>query len=186
MNNFIEQYFLDDLSVCDKLIQYYKDNPALHRRGNVGPTTNSYVDPSKKDCFQITNLEIDRTIIDEYLSQLYSCVIKYLEVYEHAGKPKFAVSDIFNLQHYQPKQAYHSWHCENASIPNRLRYLVFMTYLNDVTDGGETEWYYQKLKLKPRKGLTVIWPAEWTHTHRGIVSNTQDKYIMTGWLTLVS
>jgi hypothetical protein len=56
-----------------------------------------------------------------------------------------------------------------------------MTYLNDVTDHGETEFYYQNLKVTPQKGKTVIWPADWTHTHRGIVSPTQDKYIVTGW-----
>jgi hypothetical protein len=60
-----------------------------------------------------------------------------------------------------------------------------MTYLNDVTDGGETEWKYQKLKIQPRKGLTVIWPTDWTHTHRGLPSKTQDKYIMTGWLNFI-
>ena len=185
MNNFIEQFYLEDLSICDKLIQFYNDNPSLHRRGSIGPTSTNRIDPTKKDCFQISNSEIDPTIIDEYLSQLHPCIIEYLDLYEHAGKPKFKVSDIFNLQYYQPMQAYHSWHCENASIHNRLRYLVFMTYLNDVTDGGETEWFYQKIKLKPKKGLTVIWPAEWTHTHRGIASMTQDKYIVTGWLCLV-
>jgi hypothetical protein len=56
-----------------------------------------------------------------------------------------------------------------------------MTYLNDVTDDGETEFYYQQVKFQPKKGLTVIWPADWTHTHRGIASMTQDKYIVTGW-----
>ena len=45
-----------------------------------------------------------------------------------------------------------------------------MTYLNDVNDYGETEFYYQKLKIKPEKGKTVIWCADWTHTHRGISS----------------
>ena len=56
-----------------------------------------------------------------------------------------------------------------------------MFYLNDVEDEGETEFYYQKLKVKPKKGLTLIWPADWTHTHRGIPSKTQEKYIATGW-----
>ena len=59
--------------------------------------------------------------------------------------------------------------------------MVFMTYLNDVTDGGETEFYHQQLKIKPKKGLTVIWPAGYTHVHRGITSNTETKYIATGW-----
>ena len=56
-----------------------------------------------------------------------------------------------------------------------------MTYLNDVKKGGETEWYYQNLKVKPEKGLTVIWPAEWTFTHRGRKTVKGNKYIMTGW-----
>jgi hypothetical protein len=57
-----------------------------------------------------------------------------------------------------------------------------MTYLNDVFEGGETEFYYQNIKVNARKGLTLVWPADWTHTHRGLVSNTQEKYIVTGWL----
>ena len=65
------------------------------------------------------------------------------------------------------------------------RHLVFMTYLNDVKDDGQTEFYYQRLKIKPEKGLTLIWPADWTFTHRGIASNSEDKYIVTGWLNLV-
>ena len=60
-----------------------------------------------------------------------------------------------------------------------------MTYLNDVTDAGETEFYYQKIKVKPEKGLTLIWPSEWPWTHRGLTSKTQIKYIATGWFCYV-
>ncbi len=56
-----------------------------------------------------------------------------------------------------------------------------MTYLNDVEDGGGTEFYHQNLIVKPRKGKTLIWPADWTHTHRGVTSPTQEKYVITGW-----
>jgi len=56
-----------------------------------------------------------------------------------------------------------------------------MTYLNDISDEGETEFLYQKIKVKPEKGLTLIWPTDWTHTHRGIPSQTETKYIATGW-----
>ena len=64
-----------------------------------------------------------------------------------------------------------------------FRHLVWMTYLNDVEEGGETEFYYQKLKVKPRKGLTLIWPVDWTHTHRGIVAPKEEKMILTGWFS---
>ena len=55
-----------------------------------------------------------------------------------------------------------------------------MTYLNDVEDGGETQWLYQGKLVKPKKGLTAIWPTDFTHTHRGVVSPTQRKTIVTG------
>ena len=53
-------------------------------------------------------------------------------------------------------------------LPSANRHLVFMTYLNDVFDEGGTEFFYQKIKAQPRKGLTLIWPVDWTHLHRGI------------------
>ena len=56
-----------------------------------------------------------------------------------------------------------------------------MTYLNDIKKGGETEFYYQKLKIKPETGLTLLWGCDWTFTHRGITSPTETKYIATGW-----
>ena len=61
-----------------------------------------------------------------------------------------------------------------------------MTYLNDVNKGGETEFYYQKLKIKPEKGLTLIWSADWTFTHKGHTTLDEDKYIITGWFNFKS
>ena len=61
-----------------------------------------------------------------------------------------------------------------------------MTYLNNVKSGGETEWFYQNLKVKPQKGLTVIWPAIWTHTHRGLPAPKELKYICTGWYDYIN
>jgi len=62
------------------------------------------------------------------------------------------------------------------------RILVFMTYLNDVPDGG-TLFKYQKIKIPAKKGLTIIWPSDWTHTHKGEISKKHNKYIVTGWYT---
>jgi len=57
-----------------------------------------------------------------------------------------------------------------------------MLYLNDVEEGGETEFLYQKMRVKPTKGTILIWPADWTHTHRGNPPLSGDKYIYTGWM----
>ena len=57
-----------------------------------------------------------------------------------------------------------------------------MTYMNDVPDGG-TEWFHQDKYVPAQRGYTVIWPSDWTHFHRGRVSNTSEKYIITGWFS---
>ena len=58
-----------------------------------------------------------------------------------------------------------------------------MTYLNNVKNGG-TEFKYQKLKTEAKEGLTLIWPTDFTHTHRGLVAK-ETKYIITGWYTFI-
>jgi hypothetical protein len=60
-----------------------------------------------------------------------------------------------------------------------------MTYLNDVYKGGETEFFHQQFKVTPKKGLTLIWPADWTYTHRGIVAPVEEKIIVTGWWNFI-
>ena len=98
---------------------------------------------------------------------------------------KLNIKEPINLQHYAPNEGFFDWHCERSCHQSHQRALVFMTYLNDVNDGGETEWYHQKLKVKAVKGKTVIWPTDFTHLHRGITSPTEHKYIATGWFSFL-
>ena len=77
---------------------------------------------------------------------------------------------------------YHTWHYETDRRDTSNRVLAWMIYLNDVEEGGETEFLYQHLRVKPTTGTFVIWPAGFTHTHRGNPPLSNTKYIMTGWL----
>ena len=61
-----------------------------------------------------------------------------------------------------------------------------MIYLNTVTDNGGTRFEVYDKELDAVEGRLVIWPAYWTHTHHGIVSETQEKYIATGWYSFQS
>jgi len=178
--SFIGGWFIDT-EVCDKLVKHFEGSnkkvPGALRGG---------VDRSAKDC---TEIYIDTSVsaVNEYNTHLQEVTNEYLKLYPHAGKTaKWAVSGA-NIQKYNPSQAYFIYHCERvgADRVSGGRHLVFMTYLNDVTDAGETEFLYQKLKVKPQKGLTLIWPVDWTHTHRGVPSMTQTKYIATGWFSFV-
>lgn len=98
----------------------------------------------------------------------------------------FRIGDI-NAQKYQAGEGgYPYWHSENyPQKPHNdalHRMLLFMFYLNDVDDGGETDFFYQDLSIKPKAGRMVIAPAYFTHTHRGNVPVSNDKYILTSWV----
>ena len=84
-------------------------------------------------------------------------------------------------QRYVDKEGYHAWHYENEVTEEtmKMRQMAFMWYLNDVFEGGETEFRFQKTKVEARTGRAVIFPAFWTHTHRGNKpSSQQTKYII--------
>jgi hypothetical protein len=92
-----------------------------------------------------------------------------------------------NVQKYlQASGGYHHWHSEiypqNASCESLHRALLFQFYLNDVEEGGETEFFYQKRKIEAKQGRLIIAPAGFTHTHKGHVARSGDKYIATSWI----
>jgi hypothetical protein len=92
-----------------------------------------------------------------------------------------------NVQKYSKQVGgYYYWHSEiyprDPAAETLHRVLLFMFYLNDVDEGGETEFLYQERNLKPTAGTMVIAPAGFTHTHRGNVPRSNDKYILTSWI----
>ena len=95
----------------------------------------------------------------------------------------WGLSSTTNYQYYPPGGGYKIYHTErNGRMePGASRHLVFMTYLNDVTDEGGTQFFHQNVTIQPKKGLTLVWPSDWTFMHRGVSSPTQEKRIMTGW-----
>ena len=97
----------------------------------------------------------------------------------------FEINRTFNIQRFLPGEGYHKFHNERASFDTRDRVGVWMIYLNDVYDKGWTEFFYQQHYEVPKVGKIVCWPSDFTHTHRGIVSPTETKYILTGWFTFV-
>ena len=81
---------------------------------------------------------------------------------------------------------YHVWHSENGSFLYRDRVLTWMIYLNDVPMecGGATDFFHQEISFQPKKGTVVLWPAAYTHVHRGaFLTGDTSKYIATGWFS---
>ena len=181
-DNFIAGWFIDE-TVCDALIDYFEKSPDKFP-GRVQGKDTDKLDP---ECKKSTDLSIKRenrdTEILNYYAELHKVCEKYKEKYVYCSnwQDPWAIINPWNIQRFYPNEAFYKAHCERFGRPTSARHLVFMTYLNDVDDGGETEFVYQKMKVKPRKGLTLIWGTDWTFLHRGLVSPTQTKYITTGW-----
>ena len=87
----------------------------------------------------------------------------------------------FKMQRTDLREGYHIWHYESGNREMCNRLLTWMLYLNDVEEGGETEFLYQSMRVKPKQGTLLIWPAAFTHTHRGNPPLSNPKYIVTGW-----
>jgi hypothetical protein len=186
MTNFIYEGHINH-ALCDKIIEYHKNNPQKYE----GVTLNNYgmfnkLNKHEKDSTDV--LLLDENLYEEYCKEIKKIVNTYITIYPSCNfYSPFGINEGVIIQHYLPNGGYKVWHTERGSANNQTsnRHLVFMTYLNDVTDGGGTEFLNQSLTVQAKKGRTLIWPADWTHTHRGVVSPSQEKYIITGWLNFL-
>ena len=96
----------------------------------------------------------------------------------------FAFTDL-KIQKTLPTEGYHVWHIEHsADKASARRAFVFSIYLNDVEEGGETEFLHFSKRVKPKAGRIVIWPAAFPYLHRGNPPLSGEKYIVTSWMIL--
>ena len=178
METFVHETMLSDISLCDQLIEYHKNNMEYKDKGRTAAGVGIGKISTDVRVFPVST----NPIVIMYMSEIVSAVKKYCEKYHIQYMMKVGIKEPFNIQYYAPNEGFFNWHCERSCYQSNQRALVFMTYLNDVSDGGETEFYYQKLKVRPRKGRTIIAPAYFTHTHRGNINTSGvDKFILTGW-----
>jgi hypothetical protein len=117
--------------------------------------------------------------------RLHECLFLYCD-HHFVLRGLNAASLQVKLQRTPPRGGYHIWHCEQDCVENGNRLLAWTIYLNDIPyNEGETEFLWQGVRVNPKAGRCVIWPAAFTHTHRGNPVYTCDKYIATGWYTLI-
>ncbi|KAL1527594.1 hypothetical protein AB1Y20_008981 [Prymnesium parvum] len=177
--------------ICDDLVSVFESSPSAQTRGMISMRGGDapVVDKSVKDSVEMSFAPNDpRPEWKAYLGALGRVMASYVEEYPMAGAyGQFGLISRTNFQYYPPGGGYKTFHTERtgAGEPEGSRHLVFMTYLNDVTDAGGTEFYHQNVTLQPVKGLTLVWPSDWTFTHRGVPSPTQEKRIITGWFNFV-
>jgi hypothetical protein len=121
---------------------------------------------------------------DLFFDGLQNCYDDYTDKYSVLRDNGKIRATVMKLQRTGPGGGYHMWHCEQGPGSHANRAVTYMLYLNTIVseDGAETEFLYQKKRLNPAENTMVIWPAAYTHAHRGnpVLGNTH-KYIVTGW-----
>lgn len=189
LGNFISGWYMEDTSLCDDLIETWKNSDQKRIGTMGGPSGVPEINLAKKNSVDVSfPIVKSNPLSQKYYIHLNDVLYNYSQQYRFVNQ--MARMDIIqapNIQYYPKGGGFHHWHCErsNAQMPGVTRNLVYMTYLNDIEEGGETEFYFQKLKVKPEKGLTLIWGVDWTFTHHGLPAPNEEKYIITGWLNYV-
>lgn len=132
------------------------------------------------DCHSLTpfNGTYPTTIIYNTLQKYFD---KYVDRFD-ALKGYDLRSNSIKLQKTIPGGGYHVWHAEQGNGIDSKRVLVYSFYLNTIEEAGETEFLYQRVRIPPKENTLLIWPAAYTHAHRGnVVFGEKPKYIVTGW-----
>ena len=147
--------------------QFSKDKMGRHDYQKYYPSSDK-----SNEIVNIINEALDKSIA-LYAEEFW--IVKQLK----------ATSVDIKLQKTPPRGGYHVWHCEQGNKKYESRVLAWTIYLNNIPSGeGETEFLWQGLKVQPKVGTDCIFPASFTHTHRGNPVYSCDKYIATGWYTL--
>ena len=118
--------------------------------------------------------------VEEYFQFLNGCFNCYAKRYniEFHGP---IYNDVFKIHKVKKSEGYHAWHYEKDNPNSMDRILAYMTYLEVPKEGGETEFLHQSLRIDPIVGRTLIWPAGFTHMHRGLMPLDGEKMYITGW-----
>lgn len=176
--------------VCESLIDIFEKRTELHNDGVFGAGGRTTKDDSIKSSTDITfnpsflEDEDFGPIFGDFLIPTLNNGLEDYRTRFYLGMEnvsKMELTIFFNMQKYDPGGGYKIFHCERAGNQFFPRTLAWMIYLNDVERGGETEFFYQQHFERAKTGKLVIWPSDFTHTHRGIIAPLETKYILTGW-----
>jgi prolyl 4-hydroxylase len=169
--------------VYEQLIQYFEHNTINQFPG----TSSGQVMANQKLSTDITIhpanlLEQENVALREYIKILATCYQDYAQSWPFLKGLGQLDIGAFNIQKYSAGGHFSQLHCERSSRRTSQRVFAWMTYLNNVECGGDTEFFHYDIRVTPRTGTTLIWPAEWTHAHRGDFVTKGEKYIITGWM----
>lgn len=180
-NSFIfEQANALPAELCQDIIQRFESHQAEHYQGRIGQTVTQNQGIKKTTDLVVSGKEHWQDVDRALFNSLKSAVLEFRETFPYFKGPFKDMG--YGVQRYLPGEYYH-WHIDGGSHDFAMRQLVALWYLNDVPGpGGETEFLYQNIKVRPEQGKLVLFPPFWTHEHRACTLHEGVKYIATTWI----
>ena len=177
---------------CNHMIQEFERVLSKGYAGNRQDSENTNK-TKKEDFFYFLNLKNHSlspfngmNSTDLFFDGLQECFERYSSEYDILKDCDLKCTSV-KIQKTVPGAGYHIWHAEQGNGDSANRALTYILYLNNLESesAGETEFLYQRLRVPPQENCMVIWPAAFTHAHRGnVVHGEKAKYIITGWFYL--
>ena len=189
INNFIGVYdnYITEQECNNAISVYERENKFNNTVNRIGGEKSSILQKQDQQYFAAPQN------IDIWWDNLKPLMLNFDMAFKHYidntgaqtayGGIKFHFTDL-KIQKTLPTEGYHVWHIEHGINGQEFRAFVFGVYLNDVEEGGETEFLHFSKRVKPKTGRIIIWPAGFPYVHRGNPPLSGEKYLLTSWMLL--
>lgn len=180
-NSFVfEKNHALDPQFCASVIERFEQNTQDQYQGRIGQQISEDTDIKRSTDLVVSGKSHWQDVDRALFKSLGVAIREFRQQFTYFNGPFKDMG--YGLQRTAPGEFYH-WHIDGGSHEFSQRQLVAIWYLNDVEGpGGETEFLYQQLKIKPEAGKLVLFPPFWTHEHRGSTLQQGLKYIATTWV----
>ena len=173
-------------ALCHTIIETYQRDPRRH----PGYTVGSRGERKSYDDVKIsTDLGIEKEGVWTAIHDEVHLAVSHVVLSIAAQFPSLQVWPLrcsgYKIQHYKKNEGHFQWHFDALGPGAWDRQLAVVIYLNSVEAGGETCFYRQNLKVKPVAGDAVLFPTFWTHMHCGEVPRSEDKYIISSFVSFI-
>ena len=165
-------------NICDDIVNLFESADVERRATSNNKPRLTQFNFNKKSYL---NEELHKTICQYLLSAVDHYRFNIKSFYTFA--PKNLYFEHFRVKRYKSEDAdQFDTHVDVGSVSDECRYLSFMWYLNDVIDGGETEFTELDFKIQPKAGALMMFPPIWMFPHKGHLLNSGKKYLLSTYL----
>jgi hypothetical protein len=166
--------------ICRAAVQRFENSVNEQYEGRIGQQAGKDRDIKRTTDLVVSGKPHWKDIDQALFRSLGQAILEFRETFDYFKGPFKDMG--YGIQRYQPGEHYH-WHIDGGSHEFSQRQLVALWYLNDVPGpGGETEFLFQDIRIKPEQGKLVLFPPFWTHEHRAVTLKQGVKYIATTWV----